>query len=399
MEQPRFCGHCGSPLRAGANFCSACGKKVEGYTAPKKEKAGHTSDSLLGHLNNYLGNTDGSTLNWKYLFSGVFRRHTLDEAENIFICGTKTTTPDPETLTASWPKPWLYSRVFIGMIVVFLFLYVCCSHFNNPLTYPGLLIVGAFTVPLVTVILFMEVNAFRNISFHKVIGIVMIGGCASLVATLFLFDLDLVDSRLGTLWGGLMTGLIEEVGKAVIVYFIIKRLNIGLYILPALLVGAAVGAGFAAFESAGYAFAPLFNYINQIAYYSAQSGTPQWFDYQSVLAASTDNIILRGYLAPGGHVAWAAISGAAIVLAARKEGSLTPAVFKSGTFWKIFIIPIVLHGLWDTPFIDSRSWHIGLILAVWIVVLIFIEMGLKQVVALNKLDIQLNTPIDQHELS
>lgn len=388
-HEHKFCGFCGAPLNSGANFCGECGRKVGSNAAPKKSKtAAGASDSLLGHLNNYLGNTDGSSLNWKYLFSGVFTRHTLDEAESIFICGTKTTTPDPETISSTWPKPWLYSRVFMGMIVVFLLLYVCCSHFSNPLTYPGLLIVGAFTVPLVTVILFMEVNAFRNISFYKVIGIVMIGGCASLVATLFLFDLELVDSELGTLWGGMMTGLIEEVGKAAIVYVILKRLNIGLYILPALLVGAAVGAGFAAFESAGYAFRPLFNYINNIAYYSAQSGHPVYLDFASVLDASTGNIIVRGYLAPGGHVAWAAISGAAIVIAARKEGGLTPNIFKSSTFWKIFIIPIVLHGLWDTPLINSRMWYIGLIVAVWIVVLIFIEMGLKQVVSINKPVIQ-----------
>lgn len=385
MQENKYCGYCGSPLSPGAKFCGVCGKKVDADPTPKKETAsGSSSDSILGHLNNYLGNADGSSLNWKYLFSGVFTRHTLDEAENIFICGTKTTTPDPDTIGSTWPKPWLYSRVFVGMIVVFMLLYVCCSHFSNPNAYPGLLIIGAFTVPLVTVILFMEVNAFRNISFYKVIGIVMIGGCASLVATLFLFDLNLVDSELGTLWGGLMTGLIEEVGKAVIVYVIIKRLNLGLYILPALLVGAAVGAGFAAFESAGYAFKPLFRHIDYIAYWSAHNGRPELFDYQAVLSASTGNILVRGYLAPGGHVAWAAISGAAIVIAAKKEGSLTPQIFKSSTFWKIFIIPIVLHGLWDTPFIDSRMWYIGLIVAVWIVVLIFIEMGLKQVASLNK---------------
>lgn len=378
-QEHKFCGHCGSPLADGARFCGTCGNKVGETTTPKKQKPVTPSDSLLGHLNNYLGNTDGASLNWKYLFSGVFNKHTIDEAESIFICGTKTTTPDPETVSTSWPKPWLYSRVFLGMTVVFLLLYVCCSHFGNILAYPGLLIVGAFIVPIVTVIMFMELNAFRNISFYKVIGIVMIGGCASLVATLFLFDLELVDSSLGTLWGGLMTGLIEEVGKAVIVYVIIKRLNMGLYILPALLVGAAVGAGFAAFESAGYAFLPLFQ---SLARYSGG------FDYMSALSASTDNIILRGYLAPGGHVAWAAISGAAIVIAAKKEGALTPAIFKSSTFWKIFIIPIVLHGLWDTPLIASRLWHIGLIIAVWVVVLIFIEMGLKQVVSLNKSIIQ-----------
>ena len=383
----RFCGFCGAKVNAEAKFCGSCGHILQNEQSAKTESKGK-SDSLLGRLNSYFGNTDTSTLNWKHLFSDVFRSHCFDEAENIFICGTKSTTPSTENVSSTWPRPWLYSRIFVAMLTAFVLLYVCCSHFSNWLAYPGLLIVGAFTVPVVTVILFMEVNAFRNISFHKVLGIVTIGGCASLVATLFLFDLDLVDSELGTLWGGMMTGLIEETGKAMIVYIVIKRLNIGFNILPALLVGASVGAGFAAFESAGYAFLPLYKQAQYIAVFSAQKGMPYMLDLQTVLEESTDNIILRGYLAPGGHVAWAAISGAAIVIAAKARGVLSMDVFKSKDFWRIFIIPIVLHGLWDTPFVESMLWYIMLIASVWVVVLILIDMGLKQVVSSNNLNLQ-----------
>lgn len=228
-----------------------------------------------------------------------------------------------------------------------------------------MIMVGAFTVPLTTLILFMEVNAFRNISVYDVMKFFMIGGCASLVVTLFIFNLDLVDTNLATTWGAMMVGVIEEVGKLAIVYVLIKNLPSCNYILSALLAGACVGAGFAAFESSGYAFVALLG---------------------GGLDDMTFSIYLRGLLAPGGHVAWAAISGAALVLA-KGDLPLTSEVFKSARFWKIFAIPVVLHGLWDAPFMMDHLMYVkyvSLIVIVWVVVLILINMGLDQVKNLKK---------------
>ena len=56
-----------------------------------------------------------------------------------------------------------------------------------------------------------------------------------------------------------MVGVIEELGKLAIVYFLITKLPSCNYILSTLLAGACVGAGFAAFESAGYGFVSLLN--------------------------------------------------------------------------------------------------------------------------------------------
>src|SRR5699024_11317925 len=60
-------------------------------------------------------------------------------------------------------------------------------------------------------------------------------------------DLDLTFS------GAIIVGVIEEIGKLAIIIYFIRKLN-PKYILNGLLIGAAIGAGFAAFESAGYAF-------------------------------------------------------------------------------------------------------------------------------------------------
>lgn len=158
-----------------------------------------------------------------------------------------------------------------------------------------------------------------------------------------------------------MTGIIEETGKAVIVYYFLRRLG-KLSILSGLLIGAAVGAGFAAFESAGYAMR-----------YMLQGG---WEWMMNV-------IFLRGFLTPGGHVVWAAISGAGLVIAAKAHREISSGLLFDARFLRLFIIPVILHGIWDSPLsaIGSEMYlvPIGLTILAWIVVLILINMGLAEV--------------------
>lgn len=357
-----FCGNCGHKLPDGASFCNNCGAYVGNQTGNKTSSAGgsgksdsHDKSSFIDGLSGYMGHDKSVQLNWKDLFTNVFKHHNREEAEDIFICGTSRTTPRLDEVSATWPKPWLYSRVLLCFVSAFILLYWCAMLFHNPLVIPGLMIIGAFAVPFATMVLFMEVNAFRNISIYSVFLYFLVGGCASLLVTLFFFDLDLVYTGLDTTWGAMMVGVIEELGKAVIVFVLLKRVAGTGHILPALLVGACVGAGFAAFESAGYAA------MNRS------------------LDGITTSIYVRGFLAPGGHVAWAAITGAAMVIA-KGSGPLTAGVFTDKRFLKIFIIPIVLHGLWDAPILEGSLLKlVALIIAVWIVVLILINMGLDQV--------------------
>lgn len=399
----KYCSNCGALIEVGAVFCGNCGQRVQppaynpgasgsgsssssswssgasgssgGSGSNGNANTGANADSgggLVGSINDYIGNTNKVKLNWKYLFEGVFKKHTTEEAEDIFICGTSRTTPPLSEVVDTWPKPWLYSRVFLCFVITFILLNICSSFFNNPNAYPGLIIVGAFAVPFTTLVMFLELNAFRNISLYDVLKLFMIGGCASLVVTLFLFDLELVSTDLSSTWGALMVGTIEEVGKLIIVYLLLKKIPSCNYILSALLAGACVGAGFAAFESAGYAMQPMLVIANQAGAYGVD------IPVSAMMDMVTSSIYLRGILAPGGHVAWAAISGAALIIA-KGNAPLTSSVFSSFRFWKIFAIPVVLHALWDAPLMEGYIKLTGLILLVWIVVLIFINMGLDEV--------------------
>ena len=104
-----------------------------------------------------------------------------------------------------------------------------------------------------------------------------------------------------------------------------------------------------------------------------------------MLDAIQENIFIRGFLAPGGHVAWAAISGAGLVIAAKEKGFFDMGLFAEKKFLRLFVIPIVLHGLWDSPLSSwlngllPLSGYLALLVLVWIVVLILINMGLAEV--------------------
>lgn len=351
----KYCGNCGHCNDDNAKFCGGCGKAFQTTSSSQSD----SNSSWVNHINDYVGNDKPADLNWRVLFTDVFKKHSKSEAENIFICGTKTTTPTLDSVSQEWPHPWLYSRVLLMFMIAFFLLYICCSVFGNTNALPGLIVVGSFTVPLSGLILFLEVNAYRNISLYDIALIFLVGGCASLVATLFLFSI--IDVNGLNFIGALLVGIIEEVGKAVIVYYFIKRLG-KCNILPGLLVGASVGAGFAAFESAGYAM----NYL-------LSAGWNMMLDV----------IFLRGFLTPGGHIAWAAITGAAMVIASKDYGRICSDIFLNKKFLRLFIIPILLHALWDSPLsnIGSEIYLLPIFLTfmVWVIVLIIINMGLSEI--------------------
>lgn len=355
-DDAKFCGHCGHPLET-----TAAEQKHESKSIFNEKMA--TTDYWMDQVNHYVGNDAPSKLNWTVLFTDVFKSHTTDDAERIFISGTKTTTPRLENVSREWPRPWLYARVLFMFLIAASLLWLCCTTFNNPNGFPGFIVVSSFAVPFSTLMLFLELNVWRNVSLYKIFQVFFLGGCASLVVTLFLFAVVSGPDEMDYI-GAFTVGIIEELGKAIIVFYFVRRLN-NPKILSAMLIGSCVGAGFAAFESAGYAFRIF------------MSGG--W-------DALMNNLFLRGILAPGGHVAWAAISGAAIVIASRaKDGLMEWGLLGQKDFLRLFIIPVILHGLWDSPLmvipnkIIPYSGHAALIVLVWIFILVLCNMGLSEV--------------------
>ena len=219
---------------------------------------------------------------------------------------------------------------------------------------------AAFAVPVTVLMFFFEINLFRNIPFYKVIKYFVLGGALSLILAILYFSIPYFEANATTqtYMGALLIGLVEEAAKAVIVAVFLFKSKKSNYILDGLLIGAAVGAGFAAFETAGYILR---------------------FGLNSGLQAMLEIIKLRGFLAPGGHVAWAAIEGAALMYV-KGFDKLDKKHINDKRFLLICLIPVVLHGVWDMP-IEAPYYLVQLTMTVlaWLVIVYFINLGLKQI--------------------
>lgn len=298
----------------------------------------------------------------KRFFSEVFKRHTEDDAEQVVIVGAIGTIPDPDTLTSECPRPWLYSRVFMFFFLVTALLFVA-NVLTNPGQFSNVFVVGAFAVPFTVLVFFFEFNVFKNISFYTVLKALFIGGAMSLIATAVLPSFWF--QGITSVSDAFVAGIGEEVAKLLVVYWILKRNRAYPYVLNGILVGAAVGAGFAIFETASYCM----NFLS--------GGDNSWVGKDSMFV-----LALRNLLAPGGHVVWAAISGAGLLLAARRE-PLSAGMLRRKTFLAAFLVSVVLHVLWDMPFFESE-WSgdchmLSLTFIAWGIVAWFLRRGLEEV--------------------
>ena len=369
LAHKNFCRTCGAQIKPYQIVCIKCGSSVEikqnpsrksPEDSPKQQYGYGTIQKFTNKINAIAGGEGEVELRLRDLFKGVFKHHSTEEAEKIFICGTESTTPVMKNISSEWPAPWLFSRVALCLFVAFVILKYAWSLTENPLLLPNIMFIGACIVPFSIMIFFFEANIPQNISFFKIILIFFVGGCASLLCTLILFKI--VPNGMLDFFGAAMVGIVEETGKMLIVAFFISKMRNCVYILNGMLVGSAVGAGFDAFESAGYAFRAYTRY-----------------GYDTM--ASVINI--RALTAPGGHMVWAAITGAAIMTAISGKKFSWKFIVNS-KFLRLFALPIILHATWDMPIssklnLPGPTVPIVLITISWIIVTVLLHIGLKEI--------------------
>ncbi len=343
------CPQCVYSNPDGVKFCLNCGEKFVKQNTPEDDTSFFYE---FAHYVDAVPKFERSVEpKFQNIFSRVFRNHSELEAERLFIVGTALTTPKITEVTDTWPKPWLFARVFIIALLAFAGFYIGVSYFHNINFIPGLIITGAFAVPFTTLIFFWEMNAPQNIAFYRVIYVVLVGGILSMLAALLFFDI------LRNNINPITIGIAEELAKAITVIIFVRYRKYR-YILNGLLIGAAVGAGFAAFETAGYALRSLLSGDGANLY---------------------NTIMWRGFFAPGGHVAWAGLTGAAFC---RVQGDqpFKLSLLVRFKFWRVFALVVTMHALWDTPITGMFPFgQVFLMAASWVVVFLLIRAGLKEI--------------------
>ena len=305
-----------------------------------------------------IGEAEGlGAFNFKRFFGGINKPHTVEEIEESLIVGTQFTTPKIEDISLDYPQPWLFFRLVTVSVVLFYVFVFAYYAFENIYLVPGLLFSGSFAVPISTLFLFYELNIRRNVPLWQIMRLVLFGGILSIIIALVLFANT---ETLSNALGASAAGIIEEPAKLGALLILMRggRIKKYPYILNGLLLGAAVGCGFAAFESAGYAL--------NIGLTSSVDGM-------------IENIQIRGILSPFAHIVWTAVSGAAMwrVL---KGGDFKFKLLQRNEFKKPFLVIVLCHFIWnlgiDLPFLGTYIICGGV---AWVVALSLVNLGIQQI--------------------
>ena len=314
----------------------------------------------------YGGNTvfyskaAGATLTLKDVFSDVLKPHSKADGERIFLAGTSQSTPSEQEMLAQWKKPWLFLRVAIIGIVLAIGAFLPIYLYGNTNMLPAYYILAAGTLPIAVLIFFWEMNIPRNIPIYEVIMMLFAGGVLALCVTLVL---DHMVPALAS--SAPCAAFVEEPAKILALALFLRKPN-KKYILNGILIGAAVGAGFAVFESAGY----IMNHS------------------QGSLDGLLHMALIRGFGNLGGHALYAGIEGGALAMV-KGSGPLKSKHFFSGDFLKFAAAPIVCH------FLNNSEWfpvyEIGdldlprllLSLLLWVVIMRLLQKGIRQVLAVS----------------
>ena len=212
---------------------------------------------------------------------------------------------------------WWWKTLLSGLALWVVTIVVTAVTRNTNLV-PTLILLGSFLVPF-CVVLFVVERVTGNVSALQLMLAFFIGGIFGVLGA-SLLEADLHQS----LWVYLLVGLIEEFVKLAVLVVVGWRVAPKTAKQGALL-GATVGAGFAAFESAGYAFNAAI--------------TSQGIDLTSLLQTEA----IRAILAPVGHILWTAIIGAVLFGSARMHERYR------WSWWipVAFLAAALLHAFWD----------------------------------------------------
>ena len=224
----------------------------------------------------------------------------------------------PATTPVQRRRWWL--RIFLAGLALWIATVVVILLTGNPNLIPTLILLGSFLVPVTFVAWAFTRRATGEITPALVMSTFVTGGVLGVLAASVMEAYLLYPSP----WLFFGVALIEEAVKLGALMVLTRHLHTR-STRDGMILGASVGFGFAAFESAGYAFTALFT-----------------VDGLSVVQV-VQTELLRGVLAPVGHGLWTAILGGVLFASAAGRG------FRIS--WRVVLAYLgvsVLHGLWDS---------------------------------------------------
>ena len=223
----------------------------------------------------------------------------------------------------------LWKLLLAGGLVTWLIAAVVTEVTGDNILVPTVIIVGSFMVPVTMAAFALSRRRDGYLTTEEVVLGFLLAGTLGVVGTALL-ETYLLPAASGTF---IAVGWIEELGKGAVLLLVAHQVR---HREPrdGMVLGAVVGAGFAAFESAGYALQTLLENL----------------DDQTIIAI-VEVETLRAVLAPFGHITWTALIGGALFASSRGGR------FHLSRGLVLTILGVVaLHALWD----QSSGWAVML---------------------------------------
>lgn len=234
--------------------------------------------------------------------------------------------------TSGCPRPaparrWAWLPVLLVGIGLFIAVQRALVVTGNPTLVPSLLVLGALLVPVAFVVYVDGRNPAFDLPLSVLLSCALLGGVlGTAVASVLEFD---TIQRLGEL-PTVFIGLIEEAAKLLVPVGILIFTRYRANPADGLLIGVAVGMGFAVLETLGYGFVTLL----------ATGGD---------LTSAEGVLLLRGALGPAGHAAWTGLAAAALWWAHSQRWRPRALAVAVGTF----LLAAALHAAWDA----THAWY------------------------------------------
>ena len=330
------------------------------YYVPAQGMQPHAGVGLLQSIQaqiRHIASTDqleGFSLS--QTFSETFKHHDPRAEEEYAMVGSALTTPPIEMVDTNWPKPWMFFRLLMALAIAAVVLYgvFYFTGQDEMNLLPALMFISAFAMPLAVLVFIFEMNTPRNVSVIQLGKLFLVGGVVGLCMAILEYQVKAIAN---------LPGPIEESSKLLAVILVMYGIRGAgyKYELNGILFGCAVGAGFACFETSGYAlFSAGGGFVSVLQSETIQAvlkfGQGQLTQAQALAAvnqATTDAVKsmvglleLRGVLAPFGHVVWTAIAAGAF-WRVKQDRPASLGMLGDKRFLMAFLIPVLMHTLWD----------------------------------------------------
>ena len=256
----------------------------------------------------------------KKWFSETFRAHSKDEYTEFFTRGFDGKD------SVNKVYPWLYMRMLALCFVLFSAITFFMKLSGNAISFPAMVFLGALLVNLPFITLIYELCPKADISFLKLMLVLVIGGSVSVIISELGYFIFSPENGYGSVaW----TAFLEEIAKiipALAVILLLKKRNSP---LTCFALAAAVGAGISIIEDMGYI---LFNS----------------FEDNISLVSAIFISVTRSVSGIATHTVWVGYVG--WIFSKCKKPLL------DARFYAVCLMSMVLHFLWDLTLANGQLW-------------------------------------------